>query len=105
MIAGLLNEIVSLSRPVVSTDNYGAETTSYEFYKSVRAEVRWKSGQISNEAAELFAGEKMEVIVRDAHPIAAKWLVEYNGEKFGVTAVEHNRLKGLRRAFCDRLND
>lgn len=29
MIAGLLNDWVTLMRPAVSTDGFGAETTSY----------------------------------------------------------------------------
>lgn len=104
MIAGLLNDWVTLMRPAVSTDGFGAETTSYESYGRVRAEVRWKSGTLSMELAELFPDVHLEVIVRDAHPAEAKWRVVHGGETYTVEAVERNRLKGMRRLICSKVN-
>ena len=104
MIAGLLNDWVTLLRPEVSTDGFGAETTSYESYGRVRAEVRWKSGTLSPELAELFPDVHLEVVVREAHPAAAKWRVVHEGEIYTVEAVERNRLKGLRRLICSKAN-
>ena len=104
MIAGLLNERVTLLRPSVSTDGFGAETTSYETYGEVRAEVRWKSGALSPELSEIFPDVHLEVMVRDAHPVAAKWRLVHAGDTYTVDAAEHNRLKGLRRLICSKVN-
>lgn len=104
MIAGRLNDWVTLMRPEVSTDGFGAETTSYLPYGYVRAEVKWKSGALSPELSEVFADVHLEVIVRDAHPVAAKWRLVHAGETYTVDAAEHNRLKGLRRLICSKVN-
>lgn len=105
MIAGLLSDFVSLYRPEVSVDKFGATTTGYTLYGRVRAQVSWKSGTLSVQASEMFGDERLELLVRDSHPLEEKWLVEVRGSRYRVAAVDLNRRRGYRKAFLEKLND
>lgn len=100
-----MTERVALLRPTVSRDNFGAETTRYEVPRTVHAEVVWKSGGLRSEVAEHFADGRIEVLIRDAHDVAPLWRVTYQELTYQVSAVEHNRVKGLKRLICDRVNE
>lgn len=105
MIAGRLNERVTLFSPSVTTDGFGAETTSYAASATVHAEVNWKSGSTGTQVSEIFPDGRIEVIIRDAHEVGDKWRVLYAGTLYSVSAVEHNRSRGLKRLLCEKVNE
>ena len=105
MIAGRLNERVTLLTPSVTTDGFGAETTSYAVSATVHAEVVWKSGGTATQASERFPDGRVEIVIRDAHEVGDKWRVSHAGILYSVSAIEHNRARGLRRLICDRVNE
>ena len=105
MIAGRMTERVVLLQPSVTKDKFGAETTSYESSRTVHAEVMWKSGGLRGEVGERFPDGRVEVIIRDAHTVDPLWRLTYQGLTYQVAAVEHNRVKGLKRLICDRVNE
>lgn len=105
MIAGRMTERVVLMEPTATTDGFGSEVVTYSDFRTVHAEVQWKTGGIFLQASELFPDGHIEVIIRDAHPVEAKWRIRYNGEQYQVGAVAPNRVKGLKRLICDKVND
>ena len=105
MIAGRMTERVVLLQPTSTEDKFGSEVVEFTALKTVHAEVQWKSGGTYEQASELFPDGHIEVIVRIAHPVEAKWRIRYNGELYNVTAVAPNRVKGLKRLICDKVND
>ena len=105
MIAGRLTEFVTLLKPTTTRDGFGAEVVEYTATATVRAEVKWKSGSTSIESDERFPGTRLEVLLHDAHEVAAQWRLIYEGETFYVDAAEHGRQKGYRRLICDRVNE
>jgi len=105
MIAGKMTEYVLLQRPSSTKDGFGSEIVTYTDYGTVHAEIVWKGGSTDYDVSELFSGERLEVIIRSAHPVVAKWRVTYAGTVYYVQAVEHNRVKGLRRLHCQKVND
>ena len=105
MIAGRMTERVVLLEPTVTRDKFGSEVTTYDDFRTVHAEVQWKSGGTNLQVSELFPDGHIEVIIRDAHPVEAKWRIRCNGELYHVGAVALNRVKGLKRLICDKVND
>ena len=105
MIAGRMTERVVLIQPSATTNGFGSDVVSYTDVKTVHAEVQWKSGGTYQQASELFPDGHIEVIIRDAHQVEAKWRIRYNGEVYNVAAVAPNRVKGLKRLICDKVND
>lgn len=105
MIAGRLTERVKLLRPASTTDRFGSNTISYVEVATVHAEVKWKSGSTAGEASELFSGDRIEILIRSAHTVEPKWRAEYMGVIYFVEAIEHNRLKGMKRLLCNKVNE
>lgn len=104
MIAGKLTERVTLLRPSVTTDAFGAESTDFTPEGVVHAQVTWKTGSLSREVSEFFPTGRIEVVIYDRHPAEAKWRVQYGADLFQVQAVEHVRLRGMKRLYCEKVN-
>ncbi|MCR5841955.1 MAG: head-tail adaptor protein [Bacteroidales bacterium] len=104
MIAGKLTERVTLQYPYTVKDEFGSESTHFHPGVTVHAQVTWKTGAISRDAAEFFPTDRIEVVIYDAHQCEAKWRVIYEGETYQVVAVERVRLRGLKRLFCEKVN-
>lgn len=105
MIAGRLNDFVTTVKATVVVDSFGAETITYTDNETrIRAEVKWKSGNASVQASEVFDDMKLEVLLRDAHEVAARWRIKYDGDTYLVEAVEKSRTKGYKRLVCSKVN-
>lgn len=105
MIAGRLTERVKLFQPTTTTDSFGSNTVTYIDKGTVHAEVKWKNGSTKGEASELFSGDSIEILIRPAHTCAPKWRAVYMGVTYYVEAIEYNRLKGLKRLLCNKVNE
>lgn len=108
MIAGRMNDIVRLLRPTVTTDSFGAETTSYTAGSPIHAEIQWKTGNTYETVGEFFPSERIEVLIRDQHEVGEKWRVQQlsgNGFLFHIRAIEPNRAKHMNRLICERVNE
>lgn len=104
MIAGRLTDFIGVYRPTETSDGFGSSIVTWTFCRSIRAEVRFKGGRMSNEASELFSENGLEVWVRDAHRVQPHWRIYFKGDYYTVNAVEHGRLKGYNRLICDKVN-
>ena len=105
MIAGRLNERVTLYAPATLTDEYGHVKKTYTEEQSVAAEVRWKTGNTVDDTPEIVVTTRIEVLIRDAITVEREWRLGYQNDTYHIDAVEHNRRKGFKRLFCDRVND
>lgn len=108
MIAGRMNDIVILMRPVIERDKFGAEHTTYEEGKPIHAEIQWKSGGTSEQVGEFFSNIRIDVLIRDQHKIGEKWRVkQLTGNKcmFNIRAIEPNPAKHMNRLICERVNE
>ena len=106
MRAGAMKYRLKLLQPVVSTNEYGEEATTYEPTRTVWAERRKQSGFRSEEVGEHFADYRAEFNVRDAHPIKENWRVQQlDGHLYTVTGIVPNKDKGMNTLVCERVNE
>lgn len=106
MRAGGLRYKLKLLRPVNTTNDYGAETVSYEQTAVVWAERVKFSGSQSNEVGEPFPDYRVEFNIRDAHEVHELWRVEQlGGNLYTVTNIVPNCDKGYKTLVCDRVNE
>lgn len=108
MIAGRMNDIVTLLCPSVTRDKYGAETVSWTEGDPIHAEIQWKSGATGETVGEFFFDERIDVLIRDQHQVGEKWRVRQlngNGNLFHIRAIEPNRAKHMNRLICERVNE
>lgn len=103
-----MNDIVRLLEPTVTTDKYGAETTTYTAGDPIHAEIQWKSGSTLETVGEFFFTERIDVLIRDQHEVGEKWRVQQlngNGNLFHIRAIEPNKAKHMKRLICERVNE
>lgn len=105
MIAGKLNEYITLLRPVVVRDAYGSLDKTYQDAGTIHAETDWKGGSTTYGQPEVVAGETLNFIIRDAHSVAVDWRVMYNGIVYHVNAINHNRNRGMKTLYCAKVNE
>lgn len=110
MIAGKMRDRVGFLEPVVTTDAYGDEVTTWTDRGRFWAERVKYTGTRSDEVGEHFPAYRAEWLVRIGVPVAANWrLYEFsadpqNNEVWNVLAVVRDAAHGLLRLSCERLN-
>jgi len=105
MIAGRLTETILLQEIATVVGDFGEHKTIYYNRDTVRAEAKWRSGNLSNEASEVFDAAGIEFLIYDAYQVAPRWRVRYAGETYTVTAVQRMRKKNLKRLICEKVNE
>lgn len=106
MRAGALKYKLTLLEPIRATDRMGAETTTYNPTRTVRAERVRATGNRSEEVSEHFPDYAAEFNIRDAHPIAENWRVQQlGGYLYTVVAIIPNLDRGYKTLLCDRVNE
>ncbi len=106
MRAGPLKYKLTLLEPTRTTDRMGAETTTYEETRTVRAERVRATGNRSEEVGEHFPNYTAEFNIRSAHPIAENWRVQQlGGYLYTVVAIIPNLDRGYKTLLCERVNE
>lgn len=106
MRAGAMKYRLKLLQPMASTNDYGEEATTYKEVRTVWAERKKQSGNLSEEVGEHFPDYHAEFNVRDAHPIKENWRVQQlGGYLYTVTNVIPNLDKGMNTLVCERVNE
>ena len=91
MQAGLLNEIITIEQSTSERDKFGSTKLIWSKLADMRAWVRFKSG-----ARKLINGEVVYVDintinVRICKTITAKMRIVYNGQRYRITSLNHDR--------------
>lgn len=96
---------LELLKPVLSSDRFGAEVTSYELTRTVHAERVSQTGARSEEVGEHFSSRSVRYNIRDAHPVQENWRVRQGGYVYTVVAILPNHSRGFNTLVCERVNE
>lgn len=106
MLAGRLNEIITVEELKVIKNEYGEEqTTNYVKKFNTRAEVKWNSGQRIADNNELFFAYDLTFTIRYYHGITELDRVIWRGEKYRILSVEKNRQWQMINLKCELINE
>ena len=106
MRAGALTTRLALLKPILTTDKFGAEFTSYEVTRTVHAESVSQTGARSEEVGEHFPNYAAKYNIRDAHTVQENWRVrELGGYLYTVVAILPNHARGYNQLVCERVNE
>lgn len=105
MIAGKLTERITLLQPTEQKDAYGSVVKTYAEYGCIYAQLDWKGGNTSYREPEIVAGETLNFIIRDAHPVQCEWRVRYSGVLYHVNAINRNRRRAMKTLYCTKVNE
>ena len=106
MLAGRLNEIITIEKLKVIKNEYGEEQTDNYVKKfSTRAEVKYNSGQRITDNNELFFAYDLTFTIRYYHDITELDRVIWRGEKYRILSVERNRQWQMINLKCELINE
>ena len=93
MQAGLLTELITLQRYESVRDMYGGVTDTWVKAFDARAWVRFKSGARKMVNGELVNYESNSIEVRLNKAITVKMRIEFDGQRYRILSLYHDRKK------------
>ena len=91
MQAGLLNEMIGFYRSESIRDSLGGTSESWVKVFDKRAYIRFKSGARKEANGENYNTTVNTIIIRICKEINAKMRLEYDGQKYKILSINHDR--------------
>ena len=91
MIAGRLNEVVTIYTPVETVNEYGERTTEYVETYTTRARVEYSNGNRVNENDEIVFSYAKRFFVRSYVPVTETCQLEWQEKRYRILTLEHRR--------------
>ena len=91
MQAGLLNEIIAFFNSESKRDKLGGLSESWVKVFDKRARVLFKSGARKEANGEIYNTTVNTVTIRICKDVNAKMRIEYNGQKYRILSINHDR--------------
>lgn len=105
MRAGLLNEIIDILTPDEVSDGLGEIRRVYRKAKTIRARVQTPGSSRSLDNSEVFYGVSALFTVRRYQSIHVSDLIEWQGNRYRVTGIDHDREKQEQRIKTELVNE
>ena len=92
MRAGLLNSVISVEKPEVVSDEFGANSLQWvNLIPKTRAKVTYSSGNRTNENNEIIFSYEVIFTVRFYHPITERMRIIWEGQKYRILSIEKDK--------------
>ena len=87
MQAGLLKHIITIEQPVITVDEYGANTLTWQKYKTTRASAKVETGGRTNENNEIIFAYSVRFTIRYYHDITEDMRIIWNNRKYRILGI------------------
>lgn len=92
MRAGLLNSVISVEKPEVVSDEFGANSLKWvQHISKTRAKVTYSSGSRANENNEIIFAYEVVFTVRIYHQIDERMRIRWEGKNYRILSIEEDR--------------
>lgn len=106
MRAGALKDRIIIQRPSYTIDEFGAEhITEYVDNYSIRAEVRYKEGNLVNDLGEITNSYSVIFITRIHYTPDEKDIILFKDKKYRILSIVPNREKQLNEIKTELINE
>lgn len=106
MIAGELNELISIERLEIIKNGYGeVEATEWINKINTRADISYKSGARVDDNNELFFSYNVIFGVRYYHQINELDRVVWNGKYYRIMAIQPEKKIQRKLLHCELINE
>lgn len=106
MRAGLLNSVISVEKPEVVTDEFGANTLNWvQHIPKTRAKVTYNSGSRANTNNEIIFAYEVVFTVRIYHQIDERMRIRWEGKKYRILSIEEDRTLQQLTIKTELIND
>lgn len=93
MNAGRLNQIITVERPTISKDDYGANQTTWNNIITTRADVQFDGGNRITENSEIIHSYTKTFTIRYYHKVDEKDRILWEGKHYRILSIEKDRDK------------
>lgn len=91
MIAGRLNEVVKIYKPMETINEYGERVFEFVYAYTTRAKVEYNTGNRLNENNELVFSYNKTFNVRSYVPLLETYQIEWQGKRYRILTLEFRR--------------
>ncbi len=92
MRAGLLTEVITVEKPTVENNEYGATPIKWITHiGKTKAQVTYTSGNRSNENNEIIFAYEVVFTVRIYHQIDERMRIIWKNKKYRILSIEENK--------------
>ena len=92
MRAGLLNKIISVEKPEVVCDEYGANSLKWvQHISKTRAKVTYSSGSRANENNEITFAYEVIFTIRIYHKVDERMRIIWESKKYRILSIEEDQ--------------
>ena len=92
MRAGLLNNIISVEKPEVISDEYGANSLKWvQHIPKTRAKVTYGRGSRTNENNEITFAYEVIFTIRIYHKVDERMRIQWEGKKYRILSIQEDR--------------
>lgn len=105
MQAGILNNIITVQRPTIINDEYGANVIKYNNIITTRAFIKNNSGNRANENGEIVYNYIKSFTVRYYNDIRENDIIIWNNKKYRITDIDEYRDKQYKVINTELIND
>lgn len=85
--AGLLRETITILRPIVSRNDYGEQTTTWETVASTRARVDFRNGSRAVDVHEVTNLFTVTFIIRRFYQVDGHWRIRWKDRIYNIESV------------------
>ena len=105
MNAGRLTEVISIERPSIAQNDFGANSIQWQKYIQTRADVTFESGTRAIENNEVIFSYNKVFTIRYYHDIDEKDRIIWNGKKWRILSLEPDKTKQLITIRTELINE
>lgn len=89
--SGRLQELITVQRPTITKDEYGANKTVWNNIINTRSDVQYDNGNRGTENNEIVFNYSKVFTIRYYHKVDEKDRIIWNGKKYRILSIEPNK--------------
>ncbi len=105
MRAGLLNEVITILRNEVITDEYGANKIEWNEFVTTRANITYNSGNRITENSEIVFTTAVDFTIRTYHKVEPKMRILYRDNLYRIMSIEVDMQKQKQIIKTELINE
>lgn len=105
MQAGLLKYNVKIEEPIIVKDNYGSETTVWQLWKNIKADIKYNSGSRELQNSEIVYNSNVSFIIRYYNEVNEKMRIEYDSKKYRIISIEADQRLQKKTIITELINE
>lgn len=105
MQAGLLKECITIEKPTVIQNGFGANELEWSKFVDTRAYVNYTSGNRVTSNNEIIWAYQVNFTIRVYHQVNEKMRIIWHGNKYRILAIEPDKDKQKQTIRTELINE